>query len=97
MKKYKRIVDNKARGVYGWSDPKKGIIVVNKKAHKDKKDNSWNKSIPLKDRTLINTIVHEENHMKHPKMHEDTIRKLTAQVVKAMPDKTKSKYYKRFS
>ena len=89
-------MDNKLRGAYGETDIEKKVIKVNKKAHKDKKDNSWNKWVPKRDRTLLNTIRHEINHAQHPRMHEKNIRKLTTRQEKTMSKKQKVKLYKLF-
>jgi predicted SprT family Zn-dependent metalloprotease len=78
MKKWKREVNNKLKGVYGVTDFQKREIQINKKLHK--KDGE----------SMIDTIVHEEMHMKHPRMKEKTVRKLTPKKVKKMSKKAKS-------
>jgi hypothetical protein len=91
-----RVVNNKLRGAYGmtsWLPKGKVKIEINKKRHeKISKD----KQFPKKERTLINTLVHEEMHAKHPKMHEKTVRKMTAKKVEKMPTKTKKKLYTKY-
>ncbi len=84
-KKFKRIVDNKMRA-YGDTDLEKKVIRINKKKAK------------LKGRKgeLLDSIMHEENHRIHPKMHEKNVRKLTKKNVNKMGKKQKQKLYNRF-
>lgn len=88
-KRWKRVVDNKMRS-FGETNLGKRIIRINKKMHKDK---SPRFGISKKDITVINTIVHEEMHSKHPKMHEKTVRKLTRKKVAKLSRKHKKKLY----
>lgn len=90
---YKRVVDNKMRD-YGTIDLKKKIIKINKKAHKiSHKNDTLSKTYS----ELIDTIVHEENHRKYPKMSEKKIVKKTAHEVETMGPKQKAKYYKLYN
>ncbi len=82
--KYERVVDNRMHG-YGDIDFKKKIIRVNKKRSK--------KAGPGE---VLDTIVHEETHRKHPKMHEKTVRKETKEAIKKMSPTQKSKQYSRY-
>ena len=82
MKKYKRIVDNNSRW-QGDTDTKKRIIRINK--HKSKKKSS-----------IIDTIVHEEMHAKHPAMSERTIRKKVPLMLKRLSRKAKNRLYARY-
>jgi hypothetical protein len=92
--KFKRMVNNKLRGAYAEIDEKKKTIAINKKRHKQNvKRYDKNKDGSEK---LINTIVHEELHAKHPKMHEKTVYKKAKQNVKIMSKKVKGKYYSKF-
>lgn len=76
-----------------FEDGKPTKIEINKKKHKNiKKD----KSLPKKSRTLLDTIVHEEMHAKHPKMHEKTVRKMTPKKVAKMSSTLKKKIYNRY-
>ena len=88
--------NNKLRGAYGMTtiDSKKVKIEINKKRHKRIKSD---KSLPKKSRTMIDTIVHEEMHARHPKMHERTVRKLTPRRVSKMTAQQKAKHYSRFA
>jgi hypothetical protein len=89
---YKRIVDNKIRGAYGYIDEKNKVIAINKERHyKNVKTPT-----PIKDRTIINTIVHEENHASHPKMNEKDLREKTRRDVERMSSGEKNKLYKRY-
>lgn len=96
MNQIKRKVNNKMKW-YGETNfgPKVTKIVINKKLHKKaiKKD----KSILKKSRTLIDTIVHEEMHARHPKMHEKTVRKMTPRKVAKMSRLSKNKLYKKYA
>lgn len=80
-KEYKRVVDNKMRW-YGDIDDEKNIIRINKSKKKNTK---------LGD--ILNSIVHEERHLKHPQEHEDTIRKKTLEEIKHMTRKQKQRLY----
>ncbi len=88
---WKRVV-GKVRGGFGETDFDKKIIKIDKKKHKSGK---WG-GIPKQDSTLINTIVHEELHVKHPKKTEVQIRKLARSKVSKMGDKIKRKLYNKF-
>lgn len=90
----KFVVDNKMRGAVGEADTETGRIRINKKAHKNKR---IMKGFPEKDRTLINTLVHEKMHVDHPKMHEKTVRKNTRSKVERMSRKQKARYYAKLS
>lgn len=91
---WKRLVDNKMRGAFGETDLDRRVIKVNKAAHKKQKG-KW--GIPKKDSSLINTIVHEEMHARHPKMTEKGVRKKTRTVVDKMSKRTKGRMYARFN
>lgn len=85
----KRKVNNKLKS-YGVADTEKKTIEINKKMHKNiKKD----KSLPKKSRSLIDTIVHEEMHIKHPKMHEKTVRREAPRRVAGMSSAQKASHY----
>jgi hypothetical protein len=83
MKKHKdgikRKVDNKMR-YQGETDINKKTIRINKKASKKKS-------------TIIDTIHHEEMHIKHPKMSEKTVRIETKNKLKRMAENKKNKLY----
>jgi hypothetical protein len=78
---FKRKVDNKMR-YYGDTDLEKKEIRVNKSKKKNKKSGD-----------ILNTIVHEEMHADHPRMHERTIRRLTKAKIERMTPDRKQKYY----
>lgn len=92
LKGWKFKTDNKLRGAYGETDFDKKTIRVNKTKHK-----AASKDYAKQDSTLLNTIVHEHLHAQHPKMHEDSVRKLARAMASKMPLKQKSKMYKKFS
>ena len=91
----KRIVDNKLKGAYGETDLSTGTIRINKKRHKSKRAQRINKN---KDGTekMIDTMVHENLHLAHPKMHERTVRKETKRKLAKMTPKQKKKVYNQF-
>lgn len=78
--KYKRVVDNKMRW-QGDIDDEKNIIRINKEKSKKKS-------------SIIDTIVHEEMHKDHPKMHEKTVRDKTTEKVKRLINP--QKYYNKY-
>ena len=83
-KKFKRVVDNKMRD-FGDTNIKKGVIRVNKK--KSRKH----------PKGIIDTVIHEELHARHPKMHEKTVRKLTNKALITMSPKRKADLMAGFS
>jgi hypothetical protein len=85
-KMYKRKTDNKMRD-YGDTDLEKKVIRVNKK--KSRKSGKRGE--------VLDTIVHEARHAKHPKEHEKTTRKKTKKLIKRLNKKQKRSYYNLFS
>ena len=72
------------------------IIRINKKLHHKaamKRVMGRNK----RKSELLDTIVHEEMHAKHPKMHEKIVYKKTREKVKKLTPKQKHKLYSRFA
>ena len=84
-KMYKRKVDNRMHA-FGDTDLGKKVIRVNKK--KSKRDGSRGE--------VLDTIVHEAAHAKHPKMKEKNIRTHTKKLVKKLNRKQKKSYYSLF-
>lgn len=82
---------------YGFTDLNKKTITINKSFHKKKGIHgpgiSKNKNGTAK---ILDTIVHEEMHAAHPKMHEKTVRKLTPKKVKRLTKKAKKKLYSKY-
>ena len=70
---------------YGETDLDKKKIRINKKKSKNGGPGQ-----------LLNTIVHEETHARHPKMHERTVRKKTKSLTGRMSKTTKQKYYSKY-
>ena len=101
MRKYKtsdgymRVPDNKLRGAYGETDTDKKVIRVNKERH-HKNVERYNKNEDGSE-SLIDTIVHEEDHAKHPRKHEKTVYKDTKKKVDKMSNKEKQRLYKLYS
>lgn len=84
--KLKRVFGN-AKGVYGVTyieDGKPKKIVINKKLIKKDKE------------SIISTILHEELHAKHPRMHEKTVRKLEKKALKNTSAKKKKALYAKY-
>jgi len=77
----RRKVDNKMRN-FGDTDYKKKTIRVNKKKAKETGKGE-----------LLDTIVHEETHWKHPKMREKTVRRKTKKSISKMSKKQKKRLY----
>lgn len=84
IKKYKRTTDNKMRD-YGETDLEKKTVRINKSKKKNKKPGD-----------ILDTIVHEKMHIRHPKKLERTVRKETKKVIKKMGKKLKAKHYSLF-
>ncbi len=89
LKGWKVKVKNKVK-YYGDVDYDKKIIVINKKLHKNKAPRY---GIPIKDQTIINTLVHEKMHIDHPKMHEKNVRKNTRKKLEQMSTREKQAHY----
>lgn len=77
---------------YGVTDDVAKTITINKHHHHKKAV-----GIPEKDNTLINTIAHELMHKDHPKMLEETVRKMTRTKVKDLSKSQRSSMYAKFS
>lgn len=90
LPKWKRKTDNKLRGTYGVTDFAKREIRINKTLHKTRPSHKRRYA------ELLDTIVHEEMHLAHPKMHEKTVRKLTPKRIKNMTTREKRAAYARF-
>lgn len=85
-KLYKRKVNNRMHA-FGDTDLDKKIIRVNKK--KSKKDGGKGE--------VLDTIVHEAAHAKHPKMKEKNIRKHTKRLIGKLNKRHKKSYYNLFT
>lgn len=87
-KKWKRKTDNRMRD-YGEIDFVTGAIKINKKESR-----AYGKK--KKVAGVLDTIVHEEMHAKHPRMHEKTVRKKAKRRIKKMSRKQKAKQYSKY-
>lgn len=85
LKKYKKVVNDKTKD-FGQTDFDKKLIEVNKTMNRRKGSRG----------ELIDTIEHEFNHVRHPKMSEKKIQKLTEKTTSHMTRKSKEKAYKPF-
>lgn len=81
--KFKLVQDNKSK-YYGVTDFDKHLIKVNRKMAKSKGSKG----------ELLDSIEHEFNHVRHPKMSEKKIQKLTLKTTAHMSKKSKQKVYK---
>lgn len=86
VRDYKFRTDNKLR-VFGMTDLGKKVMYVNKKKNKKSKNRG----------ELLDSIVHEHTHARHPKMHEQTVRKVTRAMLPTLSKKQKAAYYARFA
>jgi predicted SprT family Zn-dependent metalloprotease len=93
-KKFTYKVDNRMKSM-GETDFDKHLIRINKTLHKNQKGSTI-MGRKLKRGELLDSIVHEEMHRKHPKMHEKTVYKLTPKTTAKMSKKSKQKMYKKF-
>lgn len=88
------MIDNSMKWL-GETDTTDKVIRINKNLHH--KDSV--KSLTRKGKRkaeLLDTIVHEEMHARHPRMHEKTVYKKTREKVKKLTQKQKHKLYSRF-
>ncbi len=83
IRHYQRKVDNKMR-TFGSVDLRTREVKINK----SKKKNSRGE--------ILDTIVHEKMHIRHPGMYERTIRKQTARQVAKMSRSQKQRHYGLF-
>lgn len=95
MKRFKFKVNNKMRD-FGVTDFEKKTVTINKKLHAKAKANPKKYGLAKKDTTLLNTIVHEKLHTKHPKMTEKAVRKLTRSKIEKMSPFHKKREYRPF-
>ena len=87
----------KHKSLYGETDFQKKTIGVNKAFHKSKGNHRGDiKKNKDGSASLIDSMIHEEIHAKHPKMLEKTVRKVTPRKVKKMSKKEKQKEYNKF-
>jgi len=84
IKNYKRKVSNKMHG-YGDLDLEKRIVRINKSKKKNKRGE------------ILDTIVHEKQHILHPKKYERNIRKVTKKTIGKMTKRQKQKHYNLFA
>ena len=88
-----RYITSKNLKSFGETDYEKRTITINKNRHNNKKAL---KKYPEKDRSIINTIVHEVAHKDHPNMNERNVRKLARKKVASMSRNQKTKLYNKF-
>lgn len=83
ISKYKRKVDNKMRS-FGETDLDKKTIRINKSKKKNTPGD------------ILDTIVHEKDHILHPKRSEKNVRKSAEKKIRKMSPKQKQKHYSLF-
>lgn len=76
-----RFKKNNRLNAFGEIDYDKQLIQVNKKKNKESGE-------------LLDTLVHELMHAKHPKMKEKAVRSQAASKIKKMSSGEKAKIYK---
>ena len=79
------MTDNSLKGALGETDFSRGIVRINKK--KAKKAGKGE---------VLKTIVHEEGHVKSPKMHEKNVEAKMQRDVKKMPPAMKQAFYDHY-
>ncbi len=96
IKKYKKSTDNKMRA-YGETDFGKKTIRINKTmAKKDPMHKRKLHKNASKYPEILDTIVHEVDHVKHPKKLEKNVRRDAKRKIKIMSKKQKQKNYNLF-
>lgn len=95
-KEWKFKVDNKLRGAFAETDFNKKLVRVNKKKHTDKKllarERSYNRN-PDGSESLLDSLVHEKEHINDPKASEHKVVKRAARKVAKMSTRQKRKTY----
>lgn len=79
----------KVRGAFGETDYDRKVIKINKKAHKT---GTMTRN-PDGSESLLTTILHEVNHVRHPKKGERGVEKLARAMKSRMGPRQKAKYY----
>lgn len=93
-KKYQWEVDNKMRGAFAEVDFEKKVVRVNKKRHKSKSAGRISKN-PDGSEKLIDTLVHENEHILDPLATEKQVKKRAKRKVEKMSKKQKAKFYSK--
>lgn len=84
-KKFKRIIDNKMRWL-GDTNLEKRVIRINKKKNKQAHQSG----------ELLDTIIHEELHAKHPNISEKRVVKKAEMRMAHMSKERKRELYAKF-
>lgn len=88
---FKFVKDNKLRGAYAETDFNTKKVRVNVKAHRQDKKRTKKKKNAL----LLDTLVHEQMHIDHPRMREKTVRRKTKAKVPRMGKTAKRRMYNK--
>ena len=96
-----KVKSSKVKGAFGDEDPNTKTIRINKAlskaARKHKGSDTKKYGFSRKDTSVINSLNHEIDHAKHPKMREKNIRRLAHKQVARQSKKTKGKLYRLIS
>jgi len=92
MKKYRVKKDNKMKW-FGDTDTTKKIIRINIKKSKQTGKKRGMLGRKVRNGEVLDTILHETLHAKHPKKSEREITKLTPKVSKKLSKRSKNKLY----
>lgn len=96
-----KVKSAKVKGAFGDEDANTKTIRINKKlssqARKHKGSDTKKYGMSRKDTSVINSLDHEIDHAKHPKMRENNIRKLAHKQVARQSKKQKGKLYRLIS
>lgn len=87
------IVHTKKLKALGETDMISHVVKLNDSWHKPGNPHRPTKSRKVPEK--LKTLVHERDHIRHPKKHEHTVQKDTNRIVKRMPKKQKQKLYKK--
>lgn len=96
-KPWKRVVDNKMRGLYGETDFDKRRIRINKR--NSKKKPMYKRPVTKgakKYPDVLGTIVHEEYHRKHEGATEKTTYRKERQIVRNLTPEQKKRFYRLY-
>lgn len=88
MKIIRKVTHKKAGRIKGETDVKNKVVTIHKGAHKGPKTQFGNR--------IINTILHEEHHAKHPKATEKETYKAANAKERTIAPKTKKKLYAKY-
>lgn len=99
-KKWKYVVNNRMSD-FAKTDYDTKTISINKKLAKKARRTKYKRmgryGVTREESTVINSLVHEDLHRKHPKMLEKTVRKEAKRMVRSMNKGQKRRLYGKLS